>query len=95
MVAAQKWFTDQMRNTDAGKAIGRSYFERGFQDDVLDAFLIGYSPDAWDALATDGQEAGYSAEKLGGRLCKQREDGSLWDFFRRVMFPIRDDGPGH
>ena len=90
---AQKWFTDQMRNTDAGKAIGRSYFvERGFRDDVLDAFLIGYSPDAWDALATAGQEAGYSAEKLvEAGLCKQRDDGSLWDFFKgRVMFPIRD-----
>ena len=90
---AQKWFTDQMRNTDAGKAIGRSYFvERGFRDDVLDAFLIGYSPDAWDALATAGQKAGYSAEKLvEAGLCKQREDGSLWDFFKgRVMFPIRD-----
>ena len=46
-VGVQKWFTDQMRNTDAGKAIGRSYFvERGFRDDVLNTFLIGYSPDS-------------------------------------------------
>ena len=53
---ASKWFMDQMRNTDTGKAIGRSYFvERGFRDDVLDTFLIGYSPDAWDALATAAQ----------------------------------------
>ena len=90
---ASKWFMDQMRNTDAGKAIGRSYFvERGFRDDVLDTFLIGYSPDSWDALATAAQEAGYTPEKLvEAGLCKQREDGSLWDFFKgRVMFPIRD-----
>ena len=90
---AAKWFSDQMRNTEAGKAIGRSYFvERGFRDDVLDTFLIGYSPDSWDALATAAQEAGYPAEKLvEAGLCKQREDGSIWDFFKgRVMFPIRD-----
>ncbi len=90
---ASKWFMDQMRNTDAGKAIGRSYFvERGFRDDVLDTFLIGYSPDRWDALATAAQEAGYPADKLvEAGLCKQREDGSIWDFFKgRVMFPIRD-----
>ena len=90
---ASKWFMDQMRNTDTGKAIGRSYFvERGFRDDVLDTFLIGYSPDAWDALATAAQEAGYPAEKLvEAGLCKQREDGTIWDFFKgRVMFPNRD-----
>ena len=90
---ASKWFMDQMRNTDAGKAIGRSYFvERGFRDDVLDTFMIGYSPDSWDVMATAAQEAGYTAEKLvEAGLCKQRDDGSLWDFFKgRVMFPIRD-----
>ncbi|MEC8113223.1 MAG: DNA primase, partial [Bacteroidota bacterium] len=90
---ASKWFMDQMRNTDTGKAIGRSYFvERGFRDDVLDTFMIGYSPDSWDAMATAAQEAGYTAEKLvEAGLCKQRDDGSLWDFFKgRVMFPIRD-----
>ena len=90
---ASKWFMDQMRNTDAGKAIGRSYFvERGFRDDVLDTFMIGYSPDSWDAMATAAQEAGYTPEKLvEAGLCKQRDDGSLWDFFKgRVMFPIRD-----
>jgi DNA primase len=90
---ASKWFTEQMRTTEAGKAIGRSYFvERGFRDDVLDTFLIGYSPDSWDALAKAAQEAGYPAEKLvEAGLCKQRDDGSLWDFFKgRVMFPIRD-----
>ena len=90
---ASKWFADQMKTTDAGKAIGRSYFvERGFRDDVLEKFLIGYSPESWDALATAAQEAGYPADKLvESGLCKQRDDGSLWDFFKgRVMFPIRD-----
>ena len=90
---AQKWFTTQLNETDAGKAIGRSYFvERGFRDDVLDKFLIGYSPDSWDAVAQAGAAAGYANDKLvEAGLCKQRDDGSLWDFFKgRVMFPIRD-----
>ena len=56
------------------------------------SFLIGYSPDSLDAMAQAGQAAGYPAEKLvEAGLCKQRDDGSLWDFFKgRVMFPIRD-----
>ena len=90
---AQKWFTTQLNETEAGKAIGRSYFvERGFRDDVLDKFLIGYSPDSWDAMAQAGVAAGYANDKLvEAGLCKQRDDGSLWDFFKgRVMFPIRD-----
>ena len=90
---AAKWFVDQMRDTESGQAIGRSYFaERGFRDDILERFLIGYSPDSWDALATAAQEAGYTADKLvESGLCKQREDGSIWDFFKgRVLFPIRD-----
>jgi DNA primase len=90
---AQKWFTTQLNETDPGKAIGRSYFvERGFRDDVLDKFLIGYSPDSWDAMAQAGAAAGYANDKLvEAGLCKQRDDGSLWDFFKgRVMFPIRD-----
>ena len=43
-------------------------------------------------MATAAQEAGYTAEKLvEAGLCKQRDDGSLWDFFKgRVMFPIRE-----
>ena len=89
---ASKWFMDQMRNTDAGKAIGRSYFvERGFRDDVLDTFLIGYSPDSWDALATAAQDADdggsaspFTAARRRRHTCTQR---------RRVGQVCRGDVP--
>ena len=43
-------------------------------------------------MAQAGAAAGYANDKLvEAGLCKQRDDGSLWDFFKgRVMFPIRD-----
>lgn len=91
---ASKFFQEQLFETEAGQAIGLSYFEsRGFRRDVLKRFGIGYSPDKWDEMSKAALEAGYQAERLVAvGLSKQRaEDGSLWDFFKgRVMFPIRD-----
>ena len=84
---ASKWFMDQMRNTDAGKAIGRSYFvERGFRDDVLDTFLIGYSPDSWDALASSAGSRLHARQVGRGRPVQAARGRIVVGFFQ---------GPGH
>ena len=91
---AAGFFQDQLFQTEAGQAIGLSYFEnRGFRRDILKRFGIGYCPDKWDEMSKSALAAGYLADRLVAvGLSKQREeDGSLWDFFKgRVMFPIRD-----
>ena len=89
---AQKWLTDQMNETDEGKAIALSYFEsRGFRKPVLDTFKIGYCPDSWDSMSQAALEAGYSKERLIALGLVKETDGKPWDFFKgRVMFPIRD-----
>ena len=89
---AQNWFTEQLHNTDEGKAIGLSYFEsRGFRAETLKTFKIGYCPDSWDAMSTAATEAGYTPERLLALGLAKDKDGKLWDFFKgRVMFPIRD-----
>ena len=89
---AQKWLTDQMHETDEGKAIALSYFEsRGFRKPVLDAFKIGYCPDSWDAMSQAALDAGYSKERLLALGLVKETNGKPWDFFKgRVMFPIRD-----
>ena len=94
---AQKWFQEQLHETGEGKSVGLGYFrQRGFGDATLSDFAIGYCPDTpWGedgALAQAARKAGYQEKwLLSSGLCKKREDGTLYDFYRgRVMFPIRD-----
>ncbi len=88
---AQKYFENTLWNADDGKAIGLSYFkERGFTNDTIKKFGLGYSPDVWDAFSKEALGKGYKLEFLEGTgLTIVREDGKTADRFRgRVMFPI-------
>lgn len=89
---ASKWFTEQLE-TETGKAVGKSYFSsRGFRDDIIEKFKVGYCPEGWDTMAKAAFDAGYNEEILMEvGLCKKKQDGGMFDFFKgRVMFPIRD-----
>ncbi len=94
VVWAQKWLKDQLHNTDEGKAIGLSYLKnRGFRDEILDKYGIGFCPDGWEVMTTAALEAGYTKERLiaTGLGKEKSSDGKLFDFFHgRVMFPIKD-----
>jgi len=90
---AASYFEEQLWNSDDGKAIGLSYFkERGFREDIIKKFNLGYSPDVWDALtleAVKNQHAEEYLEKTG--LSIRNDKGKLYDRFRgRVMFPIHN-----
>lgn len=94
---AQKWFTAQLLETGEGKSVGLGYLRsRGFSDETIAAFAIGYCPERpWGeegALVQAARQAGYKDKWLiSSGLCKEREDGTLYDFYRgRVIFPIRD-----
>ncbi len=89
---AAKYFQEQMYETDEGKAIGLSYFhERGFRDDIIKKFQLGYCPDRWDAMTKAAIEAQYNLEYLIKAGLTRERDGSHYDFFRgRVMFPIHN-----
>ena len=89
---AQKFFTKQLWETDEGKAVGLSYFkERGFTDDTIKKFGLGYAPNEKRALTHAAQRAGYKTEHLVGvGLTIERENGELLDrYYERVIFPIR------
>lgn len=94
VVWAQKWLTDQLHNTDEGKAIGLSYFKnRGFRDETLEKFDIGFCPEGWEVMTSAALDAGYTKERLiaTGLGKEKSSDGKLFDFFHgRVMFPIKD-----
>lgn len=88
---AGKFFQDVMWNSDEGKTIGLGYFrERGFRDDILKKFELGYSPDSWDAFIETALKEGYKEnfiEEAG--LAIRNDKGKLYDRFRaRALFPI-------
>ena len=89
---AQKFYTEQLLKTDEGIAIGLSYFkERGFTDETINKFLLGYAPNKRRELTHNAQRKGYKKEHLVEvGLTIERENGELLDrFYERVMFPIR------
>src|SRR5690554_2489811 len=87
---AKDYFHNTLLKTEEGKAIGLSYFkERGFTDETIKKFELGYSPDSWDAFTTHAIKKGYKLEfleKTGLSIVKEEKQ---FDRFKgRVMFPI-------
>jgi len=89
---AHKWFQEQMNDTDEGQAIGLSYFqERGFREEIIRKFQLGYCPDHWDWMTKASLQAGYSLAYLVKAGLTREREGVPYDFFRgRVMFPIHN-----
>lgn len=89
---ANKYFHDTLLNTEEGKAIGLSYFkERGFTNETIKKFQLGYSPETWDAFTKEALGKGYKLEFLETvGLTISKEGGNPFDRFKgRVMFPIQ------
>lgn len=89
---AENYFIDQLLNTDEGKNIGLSYFkERGFTDETIKLFKLGYSPNGRDAFTQTALSKGHKLqflEKTGLTIVK--EDRKYDRFWGRVMFPIHN-----
>jgi DNA primase len=86
---AQKYFSGQLESEE-GKAIGLSYFRnRGFRDDTIRKFQLGYSPEERTAFTTEARKKGYKKEYLVKTgLTIEREDYLFDRFAGRVIFPI-------
>ncbi len=87
---AAKFYQTQLTETEDGIAIGLSYFkERGFLDETLNTFQLGYSQDSYDAFYKQAIKDGYNPEILLKAGLIKEKAGKYYDFFRdRVMFPI-------
>lgn len=88
---ANTFFQNSLHKTEQGKAIGLTYFkERGFTEETIRSFGLGYSPDSWDACTTEAIKKGYRLEfleKTGLTIVKEEKQ---FDRFKgRVMFPIQ------
>ena len=93
---ARDYFHKTLLEDNKGKAIGLSYFkERGFTDEVIKKFQLGYSLNEWEAFTSEALNKGYNLkylESTGLTIVKegfQSSKGKQFDRFKgRVMFPI-------
>lgn len=90
---AKNFYAKRLWESEDGQAIGLSYFkERGFRDDIIRKFELGYSPNEKRAFTHQAQKSGYKKEHLTavGLTIEREESGELFDrFYDRVMFPWR------
>ena len=89
---AQQFYQDYLWNNEEGKAIGLTYFrERGFTDEIIRRFNLGFAPDKWDGLTSAAQAEGYQLELLQKTGLTIVQDNKIYDRFRgRVIFPIHN-----
>ena len=88
---ANDYFRRTLRDTDEGRNIGLAYLRsRGFRDDTIEKFQLGYCTESHDAFAKEALAKGYQRDflvKTG--LCYETDDHRLRDrFWGRVIFPV-------
>lgn len=96
---AKNYYQKYLKDSPEGQAIGLSYFkERGFNTATIDAFELGFSPNAWGQFTEDSQKQGFELQYLeaaGLTIVKESEENDkpakIYDRFReRVIFPIHN-----
>lgn len=88
---ARDYFQNILRNHVDGRSIGMAYFrQRGFRDDIIEKFQLGYCTDSHDALSQEALRKGFKKEYLVKTgLCYETDDHRLRDrFWGRVIFPV-------
>lgn len=89
---AQQFFTKQLFETEEGQDIGLAYFkERGFREEIIKKFQLGYSPEKRDAFTKEALAKQYNAELLVKTGLVANRNEQLQDNYRgRVIFPIHN-----
>ncbi|HEY4154532.1 MAG TPA: CHC2 zinc finger domain-containing protein, partial [Puia sp.] len=87
---AQQFFSGVLEQDEEGRNIGFSYLmERGFRDDIIRKFQLGYDPASADAFASHALSSQYSPEILQKSGLVVWRDGKAFDNYRgRIIFPI-------
>ncbi|MGN6295424.1 MAG: DNA primase [Ginsengibacter sp.] len=87
---AQQFFSDKLFNSEEGIDIGLGYLkERGFREDIIKKFQLGYNPDARDLFAKAAIEQQFNKELLQKSGLVVSRDNGLQDNYRgRIIFPI-------
>ena len=90
---ANDYFQDMLWNSEEGKSVGLSYFkERGFTEEIIKKFELGYNPKAKDAFSQAALKKAYDKQVLvsSGLSLINESSGQIVDRFKeRTMFPIQ------
>ena len=89
---AQQYFSRILFETDEGQDIGLSYLkERGFREDVIHKFQLGYSPEQRDAFTKEALAKQYNKDLLLKTGLVANRNDQLQDNYRsRVIFPVHN-----
>jgi DNA primase len=89
---AQKFFTEQLLHTQEGQDVALTYlYDRGFRDEIIHKFQLGYSPDSWDTFSKAARGAQFNAELLQrSGLVIVREDRTFDNYRGRIIFPVHN-----
>lgn len=88
---ACEYFQNTLKTHPDGRSIGLAYFrQRGFRDDIIEKFQLGYCTDSHEAMSREALQKGYKKEYLVKTgLCYETDDHRLRDrFWGRVIFPV-------
>ncbi|HEY9364068.1 MAG TPA: DNA primase, partial [Chitinophagaceae bacterium] len=89
---AQKFFSEQLFESEEGHDIGQSYLkERGFREDILHKFQVGYSPEQRDAFTKKAIASQFNPELLQrSGLIVNRHEQLLDNYRNRIIFPVHN-----
>ncbi|MES2430828.1 MAG: DNA primase [Bacteroidota bacterium] len=89
---AQKFFSNYLLNTEEGRDIGLSYLKhRGFSEEIIQKFQLGFNPEGRDSFATAALAAQYNIELLQkSGLVVVRDDKPMDNYRGRIIFPIHN-----
>jgi len=88
---AARFFYDNMMNTTEGKLALEYFHHRGFTDDTIRKFGLGYSMNAWDSLVqfVEREKLSIATFEKAGLVLRREQGSGYYDRFRgRAMFPI-------
>ena len=89
---AQQFFSNSLFETEEGQSVGLSYLkERGFREEIIRKFQLGYDPEQRDAFARAAIAAQYNTELLQKSGLAVLRDGQPVDNYRgRIIFPVHN-----
>ena len=89
---ARKFFSKQLLETEEGKIAGLDYLkERGFRDEIIEKFQLGYSPTGRDAFAKEALQSQFNPELLlKTGIVTTRAEGLVDNYRERIIFPIHN-----
>lgn len=89
---AQKYFAEQLFNTEAGQDIALTYLkQRGFREEIIKKFQLGYNDDARDSFTRAALQAQFTLENLQKSGLVAVRDGNSYDNYRdRIIFPVHN-----